>query len=95
MNSILQNRKQCYITHSTVGLHKHHIFFGTSNRELSEEDGMTVYLCPKCHEHGPEAVHRNRETDLWLKQAGERVWLRQRPGKTVEDFIRRYGKNYL
>ena len=36
--SIIQNKKQCYITKSTTNLHKHHIFEGTANRKFSEED---------------------------------------------------------
>ena len=76
------------------GLHKHHVFFGTANRQLSEEDGMVVYLCPDCHEHGARAVHRNHETDLALKQAAERVWISDRDAD--EDAFRsRYGRSWL
>lgn len=76
------------------GLHKHHVFFGTANRQLSEEDGMVVYLCPDCHEHGARAVHRNHETDLALKQAAERVWMSDR--EADEDAFRaRYGRSWL
>mgnify|MGYP007101833209 CR=1 FL=1 len=35
--SIIQKNKECYITHSTYNLHKHHIFEGTANRQLSEK----------------------------------------------------------
>ena len=38
--SILQNKKECYITGSTYNLHKHHVFEGTANRKLSEQDGL-------------------------------------------------------
>ena len=76
------------------GMHRHHVFFGTANRQLSEEDGMVVYLCPDCHEHGARAVHRNRETDVALKQAAQRVWMADR--EADEDAFRaRYGRSWL
>ena len=96
---VLNGRGVCALCGEEIdeayGLHLHHIFFGTSNRAHSDEDGLTVYLCPHCHEHGPHAVHRDRETDMILKEAGERVWLAEHPEEGVEGFIRRYGKNYL
>lgn len=90
----LGDSTRCAICGKEHGLHKHHIFFGTANRQLSEEDGMVVYLCPECHEHGARAVHRNRETDVALKQAAERVWMADR--EADEDAFReRYGRSWL
>ena len=76
------------------GMHRHHVFFGTANRQLSEEDGMVVYLCPDCHEHGARAVHRNHETDVALKQAAQRAWMADRDAD-AEAFIKRYGRSWL
>jgi hypothetical protein len=53
-----------------------------------------VFLCHCCHNENPNGVHFNREFDLYLKQIGQRAWM-EHYGKTVEDFIREYGKNYL
>ena len=39
MRSIMQTRKECYITGSTYNLHKHHIFEGTGRRSQSEKYG--------------------------------------------------------
>lgn len=90
----LGDSTRCAICGKEHGLHKHHIFFGTANRQLSEEDGMVVYLCPECHENGSRAVHRNHETDLALKQAAERVWMADR--EADEDAFRaRYGRSWL
>lgn len=90
----LGDSTRCAICGKEHGLHKHHVFFGTANRQLSEEDGMVVYLCPDCHEHGARAVHRNRETDVALKQAAERVWMADR--EADEDAFRaRYGRSWL
>lgn len=90
----LNDAGRCAICGKEHGLHKHHVFFGTANRQLSEEDGMVVYLCPDCHEHGARAVHRNREVDVALKQAAERVWMEDRDAD--EDAFRaRYGRSWL
>lgn len=36
MKSILQNKKESYISGQTYGLEEHHIFFGNANRKVSE-----------------------------------------------------------
>jgi hypothetical protein len=74
---------------------KHHVF-GGANRKNSEAEGLVVYLHHfSCHESGPNAVHRNRETDLKLKRAAERAWLKANEGTTVEDFMLIFGRNYI
>ena len=90
----LNDAGRCAICGKEHGLHRHHVFFGTANRQLSEEDGMVVYLCPDCHEHGARAVHRNRETDVALKQAAERVWMADRDADE-DAFRERYGRSWL
>jgi hypothetical protein len=40
-------------------------------------------------------VHRNRETDLKLKRAAEKAWLKANEGATVEDFMLIFGRNYI
>jgi len=76
-------------------LDKHHIF-GKANRDKSEQDGLYVHLCHHdCHIFGENAAHRNAETMQYLHEVGEIMWLEQDPERTVEDFILRYGKNYL
>jgi hypothetical protein len=69
------------------------VFYGTANRRLSEEDGCVVYLCRR-HHTGGAGVHNNRKVDLTLKARCEEAWLEEY-GKTIEDFIARYGKNYI
>lgn len=77
-------------------LDKHHIFGGSGRRSKSERDGLTVYLHHfKCHEFGPEAVHNNAANMQQLHEFGERKWLADHPGTTMDDFIREYGMNYL
>jgi hypothetical protein len=91
--SILQTEKECYICHTTQNLQRHHVYYGTANRKLSEEDGCVVYLCME-HHTGRLGIHFNKKENLKLKQECEKAWL-DHYGKTKEDFIRRYGRNYL
>ena len=75
-------------------LDKHHVF-GGANRKLSEKYGAVVYLCHnRCHENGPEAVHRNAESKRRL-QAETQERLMEENGWTVEDFRGVFGRNYL
>lgn len=91
--SILQRNEACYICGTTLNLHRHHIFYGTANRKLSEEDGCVVYLC-QLHHTGAAGVHFNKKIDLTLKAKCQLQWQKHYK-KTTEDFIRRYGRSYL
>lgn len=93
-NSILQTKKICYVCGTTEGLHLHHVFYGTANRRLSDADGLTVYLCYKHHNGSNNGVHLNKKLDLELKKKAETKWL-ECYAKTKDDFIQRYGKNYI
>lgn len=61
-------------------------------RNLSEEHGMKAYLCLECHREGPEAVHRCRETDLYLKRTAQEEFEKQ---NTRQQFIKIFGKKLL
>lgn len=95
MKSILQNKKECYICSISLNLENHHIFFGRANRGISEKDGLKVWLC-YAHHRGTYGVHGKygHAIDILLKKEAERIWL-EHYGKTTEEFIQRYGKNYL
>jgi hypothetical protein len=90
--SLIQDNLACYICGTTFNLHRHHIYFGP-NRKLSEEDGCVVYLCAY-HHTGGNGVHFNKKIDATLKARCEEAWL-EKYGKTKEEFLRRYGKNYI
>lgn len=95
MQSIIQPEKYCFICGSRRDLELHHVMFGSANRKLADEDGLTVWLCPLCH-RGTYGVHgrEGNGLDLDLKKIAEAKWLRM-TGKTKADWIKRYGKNYL
>ena len=72
----------------------HHVFNGAYKKK-SERYGLLVYLChDACHETGRYAVHRNAETERYLKQWGQRKVMREQHW-TTEEFIEVFGKNYL
>lgn len=97
-----KERKTCFLCGRTAYTERHHIFSGTANRKLSEEDGLVVDLCHSCHNEPPNGVHFNKDNMHRLHVHGQRIW---EMGKIVnegltdeqarEAFIKRYGKNYL
>ena len=93
--SIISNEKRCFVCGKERGCEVHHLFYGVSNRKLADEDGLWVYLCYECH-RGRWGVHGYDGYDLntSLKREAQRTWMKHY-GKTVEDFIARYGKSYL
>ena len=93
MKSILQDRKESYISGNTYNLEEHHIFFGTANRKVSEKNGLKVWLTSEEH-RGTYGVHGKfgRDLDIKLKQDAQRKY---EETHTREEFIKLIGKNYL
>ena len=98
MRSIIEPDTYCFIC-ATVhkkyvfqGTEEHHVFFGVKNKQLADEDGLTVHLCPECHREGKEAVHKNHLADMYLKVIAQAKY---EETHTRDEFIRRYGKSYL
>ena len=90
-DSILQDARECYITGSTEGLHRHHIFAG-SRRNASEAWGLWVWLRADWHNMAPYGVHNNRDLDRRLKQTGQEAF------EAIyghEKWMEIFGKNYL
>lgn len=92
MDSILQSEKKCYITGSTLDLHKHHIFFGRGRRALSEEYGCWVWLRADWHNSSGYGVHFNHDLDIYLKQKCQKKF---EEGHSRKEFVQIFGKNYL
>ena len=87
-----------YETKRFYGSERHEVFEGrTGNREKSIKDGLVIFITPEMHREGKYAVHRNpkfwKET-VKIQKIAEQAWI-DYYGKTKEDFIKRYGKNYL
>ena len=95
MKSIIKTDDEfCYICkqkgYKAYGCEVHHMVFGTGKRKLADQDGLTVHLCNYHH----AMLHRRGEHKEELQQLAERTWL-EYYNKTVDDWISRYGKNYL
>lgn len=98
MKSIIKTAKCCYCCGAETNLEVHHVMHGTANRRIADADGMTVYLCSRCH----RMLHDSKngaEMDDALKKAGEYVWIKKYGKGNMEQciaqFRQRYGKNYL
>ena len=92
MQSIVSNEKECLVCGSTYHLHRHHIFYGTANRKLSEQYGCWCYLCARHHNMSGVGVHFNKELDNQLKVHTQKRFNEVYPEL---DFRKIFGKNYL
>lgn len=74
---------------------EHHLIFGNGIRKLADEDGLTIPMCHKHHNMGSltERIHGNSMAEYLSKALGQAVW--EKHYGTREDFIKRYGRNYL
>ena len=90
---IPNNDKYCYLCKQRglyiEGTDSHHCLFG-NKKKYADDDGLTVQLCHRHHMR----LHSQQEHQIELKQLAERVWL-EHYDKTIEDWINRYGKNFL
>lgn len=92
MKSLLSQKKECYIC-GLPTVHKHHIFYGSANRRISEEQGCWVYLCPAHHNMSNRSVHFDKSLDNWLKETCQLAWESEIGSR--EEFMRLFGKNYV
>lgn len=91
----MQNEKVCFVTGISgeyVFLHKHHIYEGWGNRQVSEDNGFWVWLLPEYHNMSNKGVHFNKDFDLALKQSCQRKY---EETHTREEFMALIGRNYL
>ena len=91
MKSIIQDEscKVCYLC-GGYGSDRHHCLHGTANRKKADEDGLTVMLCHDCH----MKLHDTGLNDRYLQRQAETRWI-EHYKSSIEEFIKRYGKNYL
>ena len=94
-----QDHTRCYLCgRSNQALNRHEVFHADvkgKQREKSKRWGLWVTLChERCHQYGKYAVHRNRATDLMLKEEAQRRAM-EFYNITTDEFIDEFGKNYL
>lgn len=93
MKKSIMPKDNLWSTEYFEGSHKHHVF-GGANRKLSEKDGLYFYLRPEMHDMSDKGIHFNKNFMNYAHKVGQRAW-QEYYNKTKEDFIARYGKNYL
>ena len=77
MKSILQTERKCWVCreyynlHTVRGLEEHHILYGRGRRELSEREGLKVWLCHNHHNEPPLGVHYNPCSRRVLERAAQ------------------------
>lgn len=86
--------KKCYITGVTGILHKHHIYYGTGLRGISDKNGFWVYLIPELHNTSENGVHgkNGHNLDMLLKVECQKAYEKEH---TREEFMRLIGRSYL
>lgn len=86
-----------YSTERFPGSERNEVFGGVRNRKKSIEDGLVIFLTPEMHRTGKLAFHKNPK--FWkeiveIQKIAEKAWL-DYYGGNIDDFIDRYGRNYL
>lgn len=81
------DERKCYICGQTGVLHTHHVHHG-SRRKKADQYGLTVFLCPHCH----QLLHDKGVYDKELQQIGQRYFEEQ---YGHEKWMEIFGKNYL
>lgn len=94
MKSIIQKYKRCYICRARKCLELHHVYSGFGLRELSDQYGLTVWLCHTCHNEPPNGVHQNKEIRRIL-QARVQLIAMDHYGWSKQEFMEKFRKNYL
>ena len=67
---------ECYLCGRIGHTDEHHIFEGTANRKISEQEGLKVWLCPECHNLGKDSIHMSPKSDraIKLKKDAQKRW---------------------
>lgn len=84
---------ECWICHSPQ-VHMHHIYGGNGRRQVSDQEGCWVYLCPNHHNMSRFGIHFDKELDKAFKEDCERRWCAAND-KTPEDFREVFGISYI
>lgn len=79
-----------YTVYRTV--HEHHAFPGNPLRQISEEHGFKVYLCPMHHEFDKAAVHENHEYMRLIQQDCQHEYEKTH---SRQQFMALIGRNFL
>lgn len=88
-DSIMQSKKECYVTGSRINLQVHHCLHGVANRKLADKYGLWVWLRSDVH---ADVHEHDKELDRRLEQDAQRAF-EERYGH--EEYMKIFRKNYL
>ena len=91
--SILSNKRECFICKTPNNLHRHHIYYGVGMRKLSDEYGCWVFLCGHHHNLSDKGVHFDKNLDLFIKKLCQAEF--EKKAGSHDEFIQIFGRNYL
>lgn len=94
MNSIIQEKKECYVCSSINDLEVHHCIYGNAKRKLSDKYGLVVWLCRKHHRTGKYAVHFFKPLDDKLKELAQQKAMNYY-NWSLDDWMKIFRRNYL
>ncbi len=83
----------CFLCGNYETVEVHHIFGGPF-RKKSDKLGLTVQLCPWCHQYDADSAHKSGETRRILHKYGQRKAMKEQ-GWDADTFIMEFGRNYL
>ena len=98
---IVPNLNKCFVCGTDKDIHLHEVFYGSSNRKKSKEDGMVIPLCGPHHNLSSNGIHYNKILDEKVKKQAEKIWIKNycdeelSPAEKINSFIKRFGINYL
>ena len=101
LTSVFTENMDCCIYTGSYIVERHHIFGGTANRKLSDEDGLWVPLTKQHHTEGEISAHKCKEFQALLHIIGQLAYEKHlvAEGKSEslarELFRKRYGRSYL
>ena len=94
MESIIQQNKTCYVCGNNKNIMRHHIFFGTGKRALSEKYGLTIYLCGVHHNLSSVGIHFNKELDNQIKAMAQKRAMNYYKWQ-IEDWLKIFRRSYI
>lgn len=89
--SILQREKRCFFCGREFGLEEHHVLGGVANRKLSDQYGLTVWLCNE-HHTGKNGAQYDKGKNQSLKSLAQIAFEARH---SHEEWMQIFKKNYL
>ena len=78
---------RCWLCGAVTDTARHELFRG-KNRQNSKREGLWMPLCPRCHR-----LAHTHEYEEELHRIGQTIFMST--GRTREDFMEIFGRNYL